>query len=42
MADDLSGWRVEVPGKAKGSAEALTGPTAAEGARVQLAQCPRL
>jgi hypothetical protein len=27
LADDLSRWSVEVPGKAKGSAEALTGPT---------------
>jgi hypothetical protein len=26
--DDLASWRVEVPGRARGSAEALTGPTA--------------
>jgi hypothetical protein len=30
LADDLSRWRVEVPGKARGSAEALTGPTSPE------------
>jgi hypothetical protein len=30
LADDLSRWTVEVPGKAKGSAEALTGPTSPE------------
>ena len=30
LADDLSSWSVEVPGKAKGSAEALTGPTSPE------------
>jgi hypothetical protein len=40
IADDLAGWRVEVPGKARGSAEALTGPTAPEGARVQLHNAP--
>jgi hypothetical protein len=31
IADDLAEWRVEVPGKARGSAEALTGPTAPGG-----------
>jgi hypothetical protein len=30
LADDLSRWSVEIPGKAKGSAEALTGPTSPE------------
>ena len=30
LAEDLSRWSVEVPGKAKGSAEALTGPTSPE------------
>ena len=40
LADDLASWSVEVPGKAKGSAEALTGPTAPEGARVQLHNAP--
>jgi hypothetical protein len=40
LADDLAHWRVEIPGKAKGSAEALTGPTAPEGARVQVHNAP--
>ena len=40
IADDLSHWRVEVPGKARGSAEALTGPTSPEGARVQVHNAP--
>jgi hypothetical protein len=40
IADDLASWRVEIPGKAKGSAEALTGPTAPEGARVQVHNAP--
>jgi hypothetical protein len=40
LDDDLASWSVEVPGKAKGSAVALTGPTAAEGARVQLHNAP--
>jgi hypothetical protein len=40
IADDLADWRVEVPGKARGSAEALTGPTTPEGARVQLINAP--
>ena len=31
LADDLAHWRVEVPGKVRGSAEALTGPTSPEG-----------
>jgi hypothetical protein len=31
VADDLSAWRVEVPGRAKGSAGALTGPTSPPG-----------
>jgi hypothetical protein len=39
--DELASWRVEVPGKARGSAEALVGPTSpAEGARVQLHNAP--
>jgi hypothetical protein len=37
---DLAHWSVEVPGKAKGSATALTGPTAPEGARVQVHNAP--
>jgi hypothetical protein len=40
IADDLAHWRVEVPGKAWGSAEALTGPTTPEGARVQVHNPP--
>jgi hypothetical protein len=40
LADDLSSWRVKVPGKASGSAEALTGPTAPDGARVQVHNAP--
>jgi hypothetical protein len=40
IADDLASWQVEIPGKAKGSAEALTGPTAPEGARVQVHNPP--
>ena len=40
IADDLGHWRVEVPGKAKGSAVALTGPTSPEGARVQVHNAP--
>jgi hypothetical protein len=39
--DELASWGVEVPGKARGSAEALVGPTSpAEGARVQLHNAP--
>jgi hypothetical protein len=40
IADDLGHWRVEVPGKARGSAKALSGPTSPEGARVQLHNAP--
>jgi hypothetical protein len=40
IADDLGHWRVDVPGKAKGSAEALTGPTTPPGARVQVHNAP--
>jgi hypothetical protein len=41
IADDLGHWRVQVPGKARGSAEALAGPTSpSEGARVQLHNAP--
>jgi hypothetical protein len=40
VADDLASWSVEVPGKAKGRATALTGPTTPEGARVQLQNAP--
>jgi hypothetical protein len=40
IADDLAYWRAEVPGKAEARAEALTGPTAPPGARVQLHNAP--
>ena len=40
LADDLSRWRVEVPGKARGSAEALVGPTTVDNARVQVHNAP--
>jgi hypothetical protein len=40
IADDLAHWSVEVPNRAKGSATALTGPTAPEGARVQVHNPP--
>ncbi len=40
IADDLSSWSAEVPGRALGRAEALTGPTAPEGARVQVHNLP--
>jgi hypothetical protein len=38
--DDLGSWRVEIPGKVLGEAMALTGPTAPEGARVQVLNPP--
>jgi hypothetical protein len=40
VADDLSTWRVEIPGVLLGEAEALTGPTSPPGARVQLHNPP--
>jgi hypothetical protein len=40
IADDRGHWRVEVPGKAKGSAEALTGPTSLPGTRVEVHNAP--
>jgi hypothetical protein len=40
IADDLAYWAVEVPGKAKGRAEALSGPTTPEGKRVQVYNPP--
>ena len=40
LDDDLAHWSVEVPGKAKGSAVALAGPTTPEGARVQVHNPP--
>ena len=38
--DDLGSWRVEIPGKVVGEAQALTGPTTPEGARVQVHNAP--
>jgi hypothetical protein len=38
--DDLASWRVEVPGKARGGAEALVGPTSLEGTRVEVHNAP--
>jgi hypothetical protein len=40
IADDLAYWAAEVPGKASARAEALTGPTTPEGARVQVHNAP--
>jgi hypothetical protein len=40
IADDLGSWRVEIPGTLVGEATALSGPTTAEGARVQLHNAP--
>lgn len=38
--DDLARWSVRVPDRAEAAAEALTGPTSAEGARVQTHNLP--
>jgi hypothetical protein len=40
VADDLSSWRAEVPGKVMASAEALSGPTTPTGHRVQTLNPP--
>lgn len=40
IAEGLAHWRIDVPGKVKGFAEALSGPTTASGARVQLHNAP--
>ena len=40
VADDLSTWRVEIPGVALGEAQALTGPTTLPGQRVQVHNAP--
>ncbi|QIZ39188.1 DUF1326 domain-containing protein [Saccharopolyspora sp. ASAGF58] len=40
IADDLAGWSVRLPGYAEAAVEALTGPTAAEGVRVQVHNLP--
>ncbi|NKZ06888.1 DUF1326 domain-containing protein [Actinomadura latina] len=38
--DDLATWSAEVPGRVAARAEALTGPTTPEGARVQTVNAP--
>lgn len=38
--DDLATWRAEIPGKVTAHAEALTGPTTPEGARVEVRNLP--
>jgi hypothetical protein len=40
VAEDLSSWRAEIPGKVEASAEALTGPTTPAGQRVQTLHPP--
>ncbi|MFD0260593.1 DUF1326 domain-containing protein [Kitasatospora indigofera] len=40
IGDDLRAWSVEIPGRVTARAEALTGPTAPEGGRVQLHNAP--
>jgi hypothetical protein len=40
IADDLSTWSVEVPGRAAARVEALSGPTTPAGARVQSHNLP--
>jgi hypothetical protein len=40
VADDLSRWRAEIPGKVAASAEALSGPTTPPGQRVQTINPP--
>lgn len=38
--DDLATWKAEVPGRVTAQAEALTGPTTPEGARVEVHNLP--
>ncbi|WP_030937184.1 DUF1326 domain-containing protein [Streptomyces sp. NRRL S-646] len=38
--EDLAGWRAEIPDRVTATAEALTGPTTADGARVQVHNAP--
>lgn len=40
LADDLAYWSVEVPGKARGRADALAGPTSPPGSRVEVHNPP--
>ncbi|GAA1383436.1 DUF1326 domain-containing protein [Kitasatospora putterlickiae] len=38
--EDLAAWSAEIPGRVSAAAEALTGPTTPEGARVQVRNAP--
>jgi hypothetical protein len=40
IADDLAHWQAEIPGRVRGRAEALTGPTTPPGKRVQTINPP--
>jgi hypothetical protein len=40
VADDLAGWRAEVPGKFKAAADVLEGPTSVPGKRTQVHDPP--
>ena len=40
IADDLAYWQAEIPGRVRGRAEALTGPTTPPGKRVQTINPP--
>ncbi|NLU66060.1 DUF1326 domain-containing protein [Streptomyces sp. HNM0574] len=40
VAEDMSGWSAVVPGRVEARAEALTGPTTPEGARVRTVNLP--
>jgi hypothetical protein len=40
VADDLSSWSAEIPGKVVAKAEALTGPMTPPGKRVQTLNAP--
>lgn len=40
IADDHATWSVDIPGRARATVEALSGPTAAEGARVEVHNLP--
>jgi len=40
VANDLAHWQAEIPGRVKGRAEALTGPTTPPGQRVQMINPP--
>lgn len=40
IADDLASWKARIPGRVESGAEALTGPTTAEGERVRITGLP--